>query len=341
MEIRDIEEIDVQSHQSELLCGGDEDRIRTGLMSPVSVPRRRSTNSHLVRACLLVILFVVAAQRPFFGARPQTWIELRSPNFIVITNANEKQAERVAYQFEMVRAVFREYFGISSSAKDQPVIIIAAKDEDTLKTLLPEYWAKTGSMHPAGVYLGRPEKNYVALRLDVSMNQSAYEPYEPVYHEYVHYLTRRLMSQMPLWLVEGLAEFYGNIRIEGKAVWVGAPSTSNVMLLRQTPPLKLSTLFDVTASSPYYHEQNKASIFYAESWALTHYLITRDWREKTHRVNDFVALLGKNVPQAEAARQSIGDPAALEGALSQYIHNFTFSAARLNAPAIDESDFRP
>jgi TonB family protein len=288
----------------------------------------------------MVILFVVAAPRLFSGARLQTWIELRSPNFIVVTNANEKQARRVAYQFEMVRAVFREYFGISGSANDQPVIIIAAKDEDTLKTLLPEYWATKGSLHPAGIYLGGPEKNYVGLRLDVSMDQSGSEPYELVYHEYVHYLTRRLMSRMPLWLVEGLAEFYGNIRIEGKVVYLGAPSASNLMILHQTPPLKLSALFDVTASSPYYHEQNKASIFYAESWALTHYLMARDWREKTHRVNDFVDLLGKNVPQAEAAGRTIGGPEALGGALSQYVHNYTFSAARLNAPAIDESDFR-
>ncbi|MGA8150221.1 MAG: TonB family protein [Terriglobales bacterium] len=161
-----------------------------------------------------------------------------------------------------------------------------------------------------------------------------------MYHEYVHYLTRRLMSQMPLWLVEGLAKFYGNIRIDGKTAYVGAPSTSNVLLLRQSPLLSLSTLFDVTASSPYYHEENKASIFYAESWALTHYLIAHDWRDKAHRVNDFVTLLGQNVPQAEAARRTIGDPQALQGALNPYIHNFSFSAARLDTPATDESDFQ-
>ncbi len=309
-------------------------------MTSVSASRRQATNSHYpLRACLIVILVVVAAQRLFAGTKPQTWIELRSPNFIVVTNANEKQARHLAYQFEMVRAVFREFFRISASAKDQPITIIAAKDEDTLKTLLPEYWAKKGSAHPAGIYFGSPEKNYIALRLDVSMNQSASEPYEPVYHEYVHYLTRRLISQMPLWLVEGLAEFYGNLRIEGKSVWVGAPSTSNLMVLRNNPPLRLSTLIDVNRSSPYYHEENKVSIFYAESWALTHYLIVRDWREKTHRVSDFIVLLGQNVPQAEAAGRTIGDPEALEGALSQYIRNLMFTAAHLDAPKIDESVF--
>jgi len=60
-----------------------------------------------------------------------------------------------------------------------------------------------------GMYVGGTDANYIALRLDVSLNQETYEPFEPVYHEYVHYLTRRLIASLPLWMVEGLAEFYG------------------------------------------------------------------------------------------------------------------------------------
>jgi tetratricopeptide (TPR) repeat protein len=273
--------------------------------------------------------------------KPETWMEVRSPNFLVLTDANEKQGRRVAYQFEMIRAVFRQFFNLQASAKDQPVIIIAARDEETLKTLLPEFWAKKGSMHPAGIYLGSAEKNYVALRLDVSMNQEAHEPFEPVYHEYVHYLTRRMMSVLPLWMVEGLAEFYGNTRLEGDRVLVGAPSASNILVLRQNQLLPLSTLFAVNASSPYYHEENKTSIFYAESWGLTHYLITRDWRERTHHINDFVALLGQNVAAEEAARRTIGDPKELEKELTLYIGRFAFTAGRQDPPpGVDQGDFQ-
>jgi hypothetical protein len=74
-----------------------------------------------------------------------------------------------------------------------------------------------------------------------------------------------------VWVLEGLAEFYGNTRIEGRTVFVGAPSSWNVSILRRTPLLPVTTLFDINKSSPYYNEQNKISILYAESWALTHY----------------------------------------------------------------------
>ena len=274
------------------------------------------------------------------AANSQTWIEVRSPNFVVVTNANDKQAQRVAYQFELIRSVFREYFGKTGPSTDPPITIIAAKDEGTLKALLPEFWAKKGSMHPAGMFLGSADANYVVLRLDISLNESAYEPYEPVYHEYVHYLTRHLRSQLPLWMVEGLAEFYGNTRIESDRVLVGAPSTSNLRLLRQTQLLPINTLFDVDASSPYYHEESKTSIFYAESWALTHYLMARDWNEITNHVTLFVTLLGKGVNQREAARLTIGDPGSLEPVLRQYVQSHLFTAVRQDPPKIDESGFQ-
>jgi len=285
------------------------------------------------------LIIIIASGVASAGNKP-AWVELRSPNFIVVTNAGEGQARRTAYQFEMIRAVFRTYFGQKQESTEQPVIILAAKDESTLKGLLPEYWAQKGAARPAGVYLGGTDADYIALRLDVSLNQEAYEPFEPVYHEYVHYLTRQLIAHLPLWMVEGLAEFYGNTQIRNKIVYVGAPSTSNVIMLRRQQMLPVSKLFEIDASSPYYHEENKTSIFYAESWALTHYLMARDWKENTHRMRDFIQLLDKGVDPKEAASQTIGDAKALDDPLRNYITNFTFLVAKVEPPKIDENGFR-
>jgi Protein of unknown function (DUF1570) len=213
-----------------------------------------------------------------FAANPNTWIEVKTSHFIVVSNASEHDAHRVSEQFEMIRAVFVDYFGRTATG-DPPITILAAKDEATLRTLLPQFWENKNSMHPAGVFLDGGDDNYIVLRLDVSLNRAAAVPYEPVYHEYVHYLMRHFRSQLPLWMVEGLAEFYGNTSIEGSQVWLGAPNSRNLMLLREKTLLPVNTLFDVDAWSPYYQEQSKTSIFYAESWVLTHYLITRDWKD--------------------------------------------------------------
>ena len=271
-----------------------------------------------------------------------SWVEVRSPHFIVVTNANERQGRRTAYQFEMIRAVFRDFFGLTGKSLEPPITIVAAKDEKTLKALLPEFWERKGSAHPAGVYLNTADTgaNYIALQLDVTLNQDAYEPFEPVYHEYVHYLTRRMVAHWPLWLVEGFAEFYGNIRIKGDQVFIGAPSTSHVLFLQQTSLLSLSTLFDATSSSPYYNEKSKASIFYAESWALTHYLTIRDAKEKTHRLNEFLDLIAKGVDQKEAATKTIGNSQFLESELHKYVRKSEFEAAPVTLPKLDENNFQ-
>jgi hypothetical protein len=284
-----------------------------------------------IRTCLVVILLILAAERSF-AARTETWTEVRSPNFLVLTDSSEKQGRNVALQFELIRAVFRQFFNIPGAAKDPVVTIIAIKDEDGLKRLMPGFWASKGllsseSSLPAGLYLAGPEKDHIALRLDEITDQEAREalgrraddPFENVHHGYVHFLAGRLLSQLPLWLVEGSAEFFGSTEVKGRKISVGAPSRTNLEVLQGTKLLPLGTLFAVDASSPYYHEENRNSIFYAQSWLLTHYLITRDWREGTHRVTDFLALLGQSVEPEEAARRTIGDPLRLQKELKRYL----------------------
>jgi len=167
---------------------------------------------------------------------------------------------------ETIRSVLHRFLNTKGAATDPPVIIIAAKDEPTFKPLLPEAYQVKGATQVAGLYVGGPEKNYVALRLDVSLDQDASAPFETVYHEYVHYVMRRSISVIPLWLTEGLAEFYANLRLDSKYVLLGTPSDSNLRVLRQTPMLPLSTLFAVKRIFAVLHENDKASIFYAESW---------------------------------------------------------------------------
>ena len=305
---------------------------------------RTTANIHgfLMRRLLLTCALLGTLASASHAENRPAWSEVRSPNFIVVTNANERQGRRTAYQFEMIRAVFRDFFGQANNSQEPPVTIVAAKDEKTLKTLLPEFWERKGSAHPAGVYLntGDTGANYIALQLDVSLNEDAYEPFEPVYHEYVHYLTRRLVPHWPLWLVEGFAEFYGNIRIKGDQVFIGAPSTSHMLFLQQTSLLPISTLFDANSSSPYYNEKSKTSIFYAESWALTHYLTIRDAKDKTHRLNEFLALLAKGVDQKEAAAKTIGDYHSLESELRKYVRRSELDAAPVSLPKLDQNTFR-
>ncbi len=82
-----------------------------------------------------MLVLTVVLLSPVAAGREQ-WIELHSPSFVVMTNGSEKQARHVAREFESIREVFRDYYGLSkTSVALTPITIIAARDEDTFKAL--------------------------------------------------------------------------------------------------------------------------------------------------------------------------------------------------------------
>ena len=58
---------------------------------------------------LFLLLPVLAAALAPARDKPDNWIEVRSPHFVVTTNANEKQGRRIADQFERMRSVFHDF----------------------------------------------------------------------------------------------------------------------------------------------------------------------------------------------------------------------------------------
>src|SRR5271155_6003980 len=68
------------------------------------------------------------------------WIEIRSPHFLVISNAGDHEARKVADQFEQFREVFQAAFPKLRVDLGKPLIIFALKNEDSVKELIPEYW---------------------------------------------------------------------------------------------------------------------------------------------------------------------------------------------------------
>lgn len=269
--------------------------------------------------------------------KAENWLEVRSDHFIVATNSNEKQARKVADQFERMRLVFHAQFPKLQIDPPAPIIVLAVKDDKDFRALEPVAYLAKGSLRLGGLFLRAPEKNYVLMRLDAEGEH----PYEVVYHEYTHLLLAKSAEWLPLWLNEGLAEFYQNTDIREKDVMLGEPSAENLQLLRQQNLLPLAILFKVDEKSPYYHEENKGSIFYAESWALTHYLQMTDAKQKTHRLTDLADLLAKKTDPIQAATQVFGDLQKLQHTLESYVQQAAFLVFKVpGATEVDDSKFQ-
>ncbi len=285
----------------------------------------------------LLLAASLAPQRVRASDKPETWMEVRSPHFTVVSNGSEKQARRLADQFEQIRAVFQKALNNIRVDPGQPILILAAKNENTLKALLPKFWETKGHMHPAGIFIPGHEKHYVALRLDTEGEN----PYKVIYHEYVHLIIELNFHRIPVWLNEGYAEVFGNTTIGEKDLKIGQPSESSVLLLRQNKLLPLEVLLKVDHDSPYYNEANRSSVFYAECWALVHYLMFDAQSRQTRPLGIFLQLVQQGVEDIEAGRRAFGDLRQLEHKLHDYVSQGSFYEFHSKSPAtVTEKDFQ-
>src|SRR5579863_2393971 len=288
-------------------------------------------------ASLFLFLLLVFLLPAGASDKPENWLEVSSPHFTVLSNASEKQVRHVADQFERMRSVFHTAFPDMQIDPASPIVVLAIKDEKGFRALEPETYLGKGKLDLAGLFLRAPDKNYVLLRLDAGGDH----PYAVVYHEYTHLISSKAEAWLPLWLSEGFAEFYENTDIRDKDVLLGQPSAVNLALLRQNRLLPLATLFAVDHASPYYQEENKGSIFYAESWALTHYFMIKDQKENTHHLLDYLDLVSRKVDAVSAATRAFGDLKVLQSSLQDYVEHGVFLYFRMPvSKPVDESGFK-
>ncbi len=261
---------------------------------------------------------------------------MRSPHFRVLTNGSEKDGRRVARDFEEMRYVFATRFPEYRLESGAPLVIFAARDEDTAKALQPLLWKIEGSK-VAGVFSHGWEKQYALVRLDTL--GSGLNGQEVVFHEYTHSILHMNVHWLPVWMDEGLAEFYAYTRFEENRIVIGSP-TERFRTLRTRAPIPIETLIAVDHNSPYYRDDDKMDLFYGESWALIHFMTFGPGMEGGDRLNQFFDLLQRGVEQKKAFQQVFGDFKKMDNALSQYMSRPTFAAGSIGAPPhLDENSF--
>lgn len=287
---------------------------------------------------LVTISFLVAAVCSSAIASTEQWIEIRSDHFTVLTDSNAKQGRQIVDQFERMRWMFQTLFPKVNVDPAEPIVILATKNYKGFQLLEPAEYLAKGQMWLGGLFLKTQDKNYVLLTLDAGEEH----PYATVYHEYTHLQFSSASDWMPLWLDEGLAEFIQNTDIREKDVHLGQPSVGDILYLRQNQLMPLTTLFKVDHNSPYYHEEQKGSVFYAESWALTHYLEINDKVKHLHQMNDYMTLMSHHEDSVEAAQEAFGDLKQLQSTLAAYIRDNSYKEFVLSSAAapLHEESYR-
>jgi tetratricopeptide (TPR) repeat protein len=270
-------------------------------------PRRR-----FFAVCTGILLFCCLAVSTVQAK--DTWIGVRSRNFFLVGNAGEKDMRKVATRLEQFRDVFTRLLPGAKFETPVPTTVIVFKSMSSYKPF--------NSGNNAGYFQKGEDVNYITLTTELSVQN----PYSVIYHEYVHLMVDNTTGNAPAWFNEGLAEYYSSFDIEeDRKAHLGELIEYHLFTLRQEKLLPLRTLFAVDHYSPYYNESGKRGVFYAESWALVHYLILGNNGQNLPRLGKFLQLIGDNVKIDDAFQQAFQmDVAAMEKDLKKYVEGHTF-----------------
>jgi tetratricopeptide (TPR) repeat protein len=261
----------------------------------------------------------------------ERWTTLAIDELTIYSSADDYTTRSVASGL----ARLRDALGVVTQLKVRsplPTRVFVFADQRAFKVYCEAALGRSERL--SGVFLSHRDGNHVLIDGSVQGVDHV------VYHELTHYFLRNtISSDVPLWFNEGLAEFYSTFAEHKDSVDVGLPIGPHIEWLRRQPLIPLKELFALDHDSPEYHEGHRQGVFYAESWALVHYMMIGNPARRP-QLGTYVGLIAAGKPVDEAFRTAFDTTYDdLERELRKYIRGFSmgyirYSLADLKATAV-------
>lgn len=289
-----------------------------------------------VLAALLLLLPTAARALP---PDADAWLRLETPDFTLFSNAGETPTRRLAADLQRLRAALARLDPELKLSAPSPTFLFLFRDGRSLSPYRLVYQGRPVDV--GGYFLARPEVNYAAVNADPRGDARAV-----VYHEYLHSVLRNNYPGLPLWLHEGLAELYSTFEADGAGARIGLPVGEHLRWLQRNPPIPLAELFAVDAKSKDYNEGMRRGVFYAQSWALAHYLLVGS-DARRGPVLRYLRTLARGEPSGDAFQAAFGGSGGVGGSggdlereLRAYIHRRVFRHDQAPVDAAAQADVR-
>jgi tetratricopeptide (TPR) repeat protein len=250
------------------------------------------------------------------------WRRIDTPNFTVIGDVSARTLRDVAVKFEGFRETLTRVLRARATSTAVPTVVIVFPSDRAFTPFKPLYQEKPVDI--AGLFVAREDENYIAVVADGRPGAM-----RVVFHEYAHLMVSNLWRNAPAWVNEGFAEFYSTYEVsnDGGEALIGRTAVEHLRELNDSPPLKLADLLSVDRDSPLYNERDRQSVFYAQSWALTH-LIVLGKQPRLKELGTYLEFLAQGMAATLAWNKAF-DPADMEAELKAYVRGGTFKNVRV------------
>jgi hypothetical protein len=216
-----------------------------------------------LRRCMVVAVSLAIWCPPAMAAASRGWFAAERGNVRVITNDSAATADAVLADAERFAAAMQLAAGARA---DRPLRIFALDGADALSEVAP--WSlRRSDLHTFGFSQSGPHTGFVALRAD----RPRAAMIATLHHELVHALMASHAAEIPAWLDEGVADFWGALAIDGDRIIVGRPVDAHVRQLQRGKWLPLDKMTALPRGS--LPSRGDVAQFYAQSWAMVHFLL--------------------------------------------------------------------
>ena len=230
-----------------------------------------------------ILVFILGCRS---ALRAEDSIQVRSDNFTLSGQIDGAQGVDMISELERFRSALLEIHNLPASTKDNRVDIYIVSDSEIFDILgVNENFVAIYAPTPAGP---RALINGSEGVLDASAGSDLRSSLR---HEYAHHFTRTYLSLTePVWLSEGLAEFYaGYAENEDGSYQIGTAHDGHVEVLSY-PIHGWSDMRDVlssfrkikharypshTSPADWSRRPDNVTFFYAQSWGLIHWALNR------------------------------------------------------------------
>lgn len=264
-------------------------------------------------AVLLAGMFVVAAH----AAREQMF-GYTTDHYVVETDVSPAFAQLVGAHMETIhREEYARRFKDYGEVEERFKVAVFRTEEGYLDVVPPEVRGSTGVFVAHGSLLAAHCEG-----------RTVEEVLRTLYHEGFHqFMYLAVSPRCPIWLNEGLAEYFSEATWNGQSFTTGQIPTVRLhtvqQALRDGSYIRLGDLFELDTDQWLQNVQTdarRASLHYCQSWSIAHFLIHAHDGRYANLLDQFLQDLAHGKPEERAFRDNFGtDLAAFENAWGNYI----------------------
>ncbi len=248
-------------------------------------------------------LAMVALAVPAAGEQSDSWHELRAADFVVSGDVAPDDLRLALQDLQAFRSALPPLYPQLTAEAAAPTHVVVFRDSRQFRRFLPRDEQGHPLSNVAGFFLPGADTDFIVFGgAGKAFDRRA------MLHEYVHRMLYRRADSLPLWLSEGFAEFYSTFDrgADGTPAVVGKPPAEALAELRGGEFLSIPRIVSARPTSKFLSDVNQVRMFYAESWALVHYLLVGRPGASNAEMMAFLDALERHVAPEDALKSAFG-----------------------------------